>query len=317
MQLFVNNWSSQLTAALTTAAVQLSVDPDQAAKLVGLGDGDYYVLTLVAVDGNGVEVAWEIIEVTGVAGGVLDIGRGQEGTIPLAFAVGAFVSARLTAGTISAIAAAMQPTPVVAQGFWPYYLNKADQDKDNSNTSLPTLRYGSLINLEVAGSDVSGVNVYRMIPERDLLINRMTYSAFVTGGTATEDDLICGVVYDSDSNGMPGGLLAKTSAENLMQQRTGGVFAGGAQILLEAGKPYWLGTHSEIATPGLQLTITTVDKAGENLSWYIYGLYSYDAIWADMGAIPGSTPASWASKVDESPVNLQYIPVVGIGEKIT
>lgn len=302
MQRFINNWSTVLTAPATTAAASLSVPLTDAAKLIGLGAGDYYLLTLTIVDGSGAETAWEIVRVTGAAGGVLAVDRAQEGTDALELAAGTRISARITAATLA------------SKGFWPYYMDKAQQDQDNSNTSLPTLRYGSLVNVEVAGSDVTGVNVYRMIPERDLLINRMTFSVMVMGGAGTELDLICGVVYDSDANGMPDSVLATTAPQDLASQKHGGVFVGG-EILLEAGKPYWLGTHTEIVTPGVQLSVTSVDKAGENLHWYIYGLYSYDAIWADVGASPGSTPANWAAKVDVSPVNLQWIPVVGIGEK--
>lgn len=205
--------------------------------------------------------------------------------------------------------------PAAKNGVWPFYLDKVQQDRDNSNLSLPTLRYGSLVDVEVAGADVSGVNVYRMIPERDLLINRMTFSAYVMDFAGTYLDLICGVVYGSDANGMPSNLMAATPPQDLAEPRYGGAFVGGAQILLEAGKPYWLGTHTEIVTPGAQLTVTSVDTAGENLSWYIYALYSNDAMWADVGASPGSTPASWAASADVSPVKLKYIPVVGIGEK--
>lgn len=205
--------------------------------------------------------------------------------------------------------------PAAKNGVWPLYLDKAYQDRDNSNLSLPTLRYGSLVDVEVAGADVSGVNIYRMIPERDLLINRMTFSAYVMDFAGTYLDLICGVVYGSDANGMPSNLMAATPPEDLAEPRHGGAFVGGAQILLEAGKPYWLGTHIEIVTPGAQLTVTSVDTAGENLIWYMYALHSYDAWWADVGASPGSTPASWAASADVSPVNLKYIPVVGIGEK--
>lgn len=205
--------------------------------------------------------------------------------------------------------------PAAKNGVWPFYLDKVYQDSDNSNLSLPTLRYGSLVDVEVAGADVSGVNVYRMIPERDLLINRMTFSAYVMAGAGTYLDLICGVVYGSDANGMPSNLMAATPPQDLADVRYGGAFVGGAQILLEAGKPYWLGTHTEIVTPGAQLTVTSVDTAGENLSWYIYALFSFGAMWADVGASPGSTPASWAASANVSPVNLKYIPVVGIGEK--
>lgn len=105
MQLFVNNFSASLLAPLDASAAQLSIDPAQAAKLTGLVAGSYYLLTLAAVDGSGVETAWEVVKVTTVAGGVLTVERGLEGTIPADWPVAASVTARVTAGALAALSA--------------------------------------------------------------------------------------------------------------------------------------------------------------------------------------------------------------------
>jgi hypothetical protein len=99
MQLFINNWAATLTAPATSGDLTLSVDPAQAAKLVGLGEVSHYLLTLAEVV-DGQETAWEIVKVTASSGGVLTVQRGQEGTAASAWSVGASISARATAGTL-------------------------------------------------------------------------------------------------------------------------------------------------------------------------------------------------------------------------
>lgn len=99
MQLFINNWSAVLTAPAAVSAVQLSVDPAMAARLVGLGAGDYCLVTLAAVDAGGIETAHEVVKVTAVAGGLLTVERAQEGTVAADWPAAASVSARVTKGT--------------------------------------------------------------------------------------------------------------------------------------------------------------------------------------------------------------------------
>jgi hypothetical protein len=109
MQLFINNWSAVLTAPATASAVSLSVPLADAAKLIGLGTGDHYLLTLAEVDGDGLEIAWETIKVTDSAAGVLTVLRGQEGTTARDWDASAVISARVTKGTLEALRSAVVP----------------------------------------------------------------------------------------------------------------------------------------------------------------------------------------------------------------
>lgn len=102
MQRFINNWSAVLAAPLTVSAVSLSVPLADAAKLIGLGSGDYYLLTLAEVNQAGQEVAWEVVKVTATADGALTVVRGIEGAAR-AWPVGAAVSGRVTAGTLASL----------------------------------------------------------------------------------------------------------------------------------------------------------------------------------------------------------------------
>lgn len=103
MQRFINNFSTELGAPLAAGGGVLQVDASQAARLIGLGGGDFYQLTLSRMDSNGVEVAWEIVRATAVSGGSVTVQREQEGTEALSWPAGSTVSARLTAGSMAAI----------------------------------------------------------------------------------------------------------------------------------------------------------------------------------------------------------------------
>jgi hypothetical protein len=99
MQLFINNWTTVLTAPALSGDLSLSVDPGKAAELVGLAGPDHYLLTLSS-SVDGIETAWEIVKVTAVSGSVLTVERGQEGTAAAAWGVDAEISARATAGSL-------------------------------------------------------------------------------------------------------------------------------------------------------------------------------------------------------------------------
>lgn len=113
MQLFINNWSASLAAQAAIGVGVISIEPVKAAQLVGLGSGDYYLLTLALLDG-GAETAWEIVRVTGVAGGDLTVLRAQEGTAELAWSIGTPVTARLTKGACDALRDSATPAAVRA-----------------------------------------------------------------------------------------------------------------------------------------------------------------------------------------------------------
>lgn len=104
MQLqWINNWSSALTSALSAVGTVANVDPNAAARLTGFGGGNYFLLTLVGYDETGNENAWEIVKVTGAAGGSLTIERAQEGTAATEWPVGSRIELRLTAGAVATI----------------------------------------------------------------------------------------------------------------------------------------------------------------------------------------------------------------------
>lgn len=106
MQLYINNWAAQLTAQALPSTEQLFVAPGQAAQLLGLGGDNYYLLTLVELNGQGAEIDWEVVtvivadETTGELT-LLEGGRGQEGTAARLWSIGTPISARVTAATLA------------------------------------------------------------------------------------------------------------------------------------------------------------------------------------------------------------------------
>lgn len=104
MQLFINNWSTSLTVAATAEAVQLSVPPVEAAKLIGLGTGDHYLLTLFEGDpSTGEELRREIVRATAVIGGNITVVRDQEGSGAQVWDAGQLIEARLTKETMETL----------------------------------------------------------------------------------------------------------------------------------------------------------------------------------------------------------------------
>ncbi len=108
MQLYLNNWATTTAAEASAAALEILIAPADAAKLVGLGTGDHYLLTLIEQDGAGTEIDWEVVKVTAVSGvtGALTIdpaGRGLEGTAARLWPIGTSISLRVTAGGLEAL----------------------------------------------------------------------------------------------------------------------------------------------------------------------------------------------------------------------
>lgn len=100
-QVFINNFTAQLTAPLAIDAASLEIDLMLASKLeaLGLNFGNTCLLTLA----DSVEGSHEVVSVTAVSGAALVVERAQDGTVSAAWPTGSLISARLTAGTMADI----------------------------------------------------------------------------------------------------------------------------------------------------------------------------------------------------------------------
>ncbi|QOJ19482.1 MAG: hypothetical protein HRU77_01480 [Gammaproteobacteria bacterium] len=103
-QLYKNNAFGSLSGGISDSSTVISLATGQGARFPSPTGGDYFLATLIGVDGNGAENAWEIVKVTARATDGLTVVRGQEGTTAVAWSAGARIEMRITAGTLSNIA---------------------------------------------------------------------------------------------------------------------------------------------------------------------------------------------------------------------
>lgn len=145
-QLFANNAYGSLGATLSNIATSLTLATGQGARFPSPTGGDYFLLTLVGLDGNGNENAWEIVKVTGRSTDALTIVRAQESTTAATWVSGTRVELRSTAGTFDSFtdttqAAAAAPVQSVAGRTGIVVLTKTDVGLASvENKSSATIR---------------------------------------------------------------------------------------------------------------------------------------------------------------------------------
>lgn len=105
-QLFANNVASVTVGSITANATTLKVA--QGNSFPSPAGGDYFLATLVGLDNNGNENAWEIVKVTARSSNTLTIVRAQENTIAKTWPDSTRIEIRLTAGILSEIMAELE-----------------------------------------------------------------------------------------------------------------------------------------------------------------------------------------------------------------
>lgn len=99
-QVFKNNAYSSLAAELSAIGTLANLATGQGARFPSPAGGDFFLATLILLDGNGAETAWEIVKCTARATDGLTIERAQEGTTARIWPVGSRIELRTTAGTL-------------------------------------------------------------------------------------------------------------------------------------------------------------------------------------------------------------------------
>lgn len=99
-QVFKNNAYASLAAELSAAGTLASLATGQGSRFPSPSGGDFFLATLILLDGNGAETAWEIVKCTARATDGLTIERAQEGTTTRIWPVGSRIELRTTAGTL-------------------------------------------------------------------------------------------------------------------------------------------------------------------------------------------------------------------------
>jgi microcystin-dependent protein len=93
--LFTNNATALLSVALAVGSTSLVVNSGQGSLFPAPGAGDWFFVTVT--DGTNTE----IVRCNARVGDTLTVVRGQEGTLPTAFAAGAKVAERITAAALN------------------------------------------------------------------------------------------------------------------------------------------------------------------------------------------------------------------------
>lgn len=99
-QVFKNNAFASLAAELSAAGTLATLATGQGARFPAPSGGDHFLATLILLDGNGAETAWEVVKCTARATDGLTIERAQEGTTARIWPVGSRLEMRVTAGTL-------------------------------------------------------------------------------------------------------------------------------------------------------------------------------------------------------------------------
>lgn len=95
-RLFTNNARSTLNGAINSTTTSIQLTTGGGAKFPSPTGGDYFLATLIGLDGNGKEDSWEIVKCTARTGDVLTVVRDQEGTTNSGWASGTTIELRLT-----------------------------------------------------------------------------------------------------------------------------------------------------------------------------------------------------------------------------
>ncbi len=96
--LFTNNAYSLLASTLASDGMTITLSSGTGSRFPTPTGGDWFLLTLIGLDSQGVENLWEIVKVTARSGDTLTIVRAQEGTTARAWVQNTRVENRLTAG---------------------------------------------------------------------------------------------------------------------------------------------------------------------------------------------------------------------------
>lgn len=176
-QVFKNNAFASLAAELSAAGTLATLATGQGARFPAPSGGNHFLATLILLDGNGAETAWEVVKCTARATDGLTIERAQEGTTARIWPAGSRLEMRVTAGTLDSFtdaeqAAAAAPVQSVAGKTGNVTLAKGDVGLGNvdntsdatKNAAVATLTSKTLIDPVVSGGAIDGAEIGAVEP---------------------------------------------------------------------------------------------------------------------------------------------------------
>lgn len=157
-QVFKNNAYASLAAELSASGTLATLAAGQGARFPAPTGGDFFLATLILLDGNGAETAWEIVKCTARATDGLTIERAQEGTTARIWPVGTRIELRTTAGTLDSFtdttqAAAAAPVQSVFGRTGAVTLQSADVTGALGFTPLDAAQKSAANGIAPLGSD--------------------------------------------------------------------------------------------------------------------------------------------------------------------
>ena len=154
LQLFSNNAYGYLAATIDNDDTSLTLSAGQGARFPNPTGTDYFLLTLIGLDNNGAENAWEIVKCTARSSDTLTVVRAQESTSAAGWNIGTRVELRVTAGTLDGMTQVVEvdDTPVDGATTAPISSNWAFDHVANMHANVN--RIGT------AGGQGFGVGIY-------------------------------------------------------------------------------------------------------------------------------------------------------------
>ncbi len=189
-QVFKNNAYGSLAAELSAVATVATLATGNGDRFPAPTGGDFFLATLIMIDANGAEVAWEIVKCTSRATDSLTIERAQEGTTARIWPVGTRIELRTTAGTLDSFTDATQAAAVAAAAVADHEAAADPHPQYQvdlvSGTNIKTINGQSILgagNIEIQGGvgvALSGdVNIYVTQSKTYTITNYNVFSSYV------------------------------------------------------------------------------------------------------------------------------------------
>lgn len=239
-QLFTNNAATTLTAGISNSTPTIPVA--NGAVFPSITGSDHFLATLILLDSNGNETAWEIVKVTARIGNNLTVLRGQEGTTALAWANASRIEARVTAASIAAKANADEVRTKLSFARI-YYVSTSGSDSNaglSPDSPLRTIQHavtlacsldngGFAVTIQLADGTYSEV-----VSFLDIVGNG---SLTIQGNAATPANVICQVFSGSYVHGtyrVKDLKLSDGSMSVRLQAIGGGIYLGFSNLIFGA-----------------------------------------------------------------------------------
>jgi hypothetical protein len=152
-QLFTNNAVSFLNGGINATDTTINISAGTGVDFPAPTGGDYFYATLVDIDVDGFEIAWEIVQVTARTADALTVVRGQDNTTGLVWAGGTRIELRIVAGNANSFAGVAEA--YTAADVKTKYESNADTNEynDADKAKVDFVSVTQAVNLDIVETD--------------------------------------------------------------------------------------------------------------------------------------------------------------------